>query len=243
MSRILKPVMASTFLRDSSASFARNNQFLSANRYNEIRDQSPADSRSRSPSVKRKSNNDLSYANAAKKKSHGNNGNLRSQRAAKITVSRSIPCSIRAESVEQLEVNSAKVASICERLHDAILAIPEENPVCPILRQFCEIAHIQNENTKIFTDAFRKVIADAAQPSASEPEITVTDSKMDSEPEQPASVQMVSLGTIPKARSSLFPSSQNNHASGWAPARLSRPESKTSRVANPSVSPTPPPGS
>ena len=240
MSRILKPVMASTFLRDSSASFARNNQFLSANRYNEIRDQSPADSRSRSPSVKRKSNNDLSYANAAKKKSHGNNGNLRSQRAAKTTVSRSIPCSIRAESVEQLEVNSAKVASICERLHDAILAIPEENPVCPILRQFCEIAHIQNENTKIITDAFRKVIADAAQPPASEPEITVTDSEMDSEPEQPPSVQMVSLGTIPKARGRLFPSSQNNQDSVWAPARLSRPISKTSRVANPSVSPSPP---
>ena len=68
MSRTLKPVMASTFLRDSSAIFARNNQFLSASRFNEIRDQSPADSRSRSPSVKRKSNNDLSYANAAKKK-------------------------------------------------------------------------------------------------------------------------------------------------------------------------------
>ena len=67
MSHILKPVMGSTFLRDSSASFARNNQFLSANRYNEICDQSPADSHSCSPSVKRKSNHDLSYANAAKK--------------------------------------------------------------------------------------------------------------------------------------------------------------------------------
>ena len=240
MSRILKPVMASTFLRDSSASFARNNQFLSANRYTELRDQSPADSRSRSPSVKRKPKNDLSYANAAKKKSHGNDGNFRSQRAAKITVTRKIPCSISAESVEQLEVNSAKVASICERLHDAILAIPEENPVCPILRQFCEIAHIQNENTKIISDAFRKVIADAAQPSVSEPEISVTDSEMDSESEQPVPVQMVSLGTIPKSRNNLFPPSQNRIGNDWEPARLSRPASKISRVAKPSPSPTPP---
>ena len=168
MSRTLKPVMASTFLRDSSAIFARNNQFLSASRFNEIRDQSPADSRSRSPSVKRKSNNDRSYANAAKKKKRDNNGNLRSQRAAKIIVTRTVPCFVSAESVEQLEVNTGKVVSICEKLHDAILAIPEENPVCPILRQFGEFSRIQNKNTKIVAEAFRKAITDAVQPTVSE---------------------------------------------------------------------------
>ena len=62
----MKPIMPSNFLRDSSANFARNNSFLSVNRYNSIRDTSPAESRSRSPSVKRKAN-DSSYANAAKK--------------------------------------------------------------------------------------------------------------------------------------------------------------------------------
>ena len=46
---------------------------------------------------------------------------------------------ISAEDLETIEVNSAKVASICEKLHLAILAIPEENPICPILRDFCEI--------------------------------------------------------------------------------------------------------
>ena len=65
----MKPIMPSSILRDSSASFARNNSFLSVNRYSAIRDTSPADSRSRSPSGQRKAF-DSSYANAAKKKTN-----------------------------------------------------------------------------------------------------------------------------------------------------------------------------
>ena len=153
-----------------------------------------------------------------KKKKHGNNGNLRSQRAAKIIVTQTVPCFVSAESVEQLEVNTTKVASICEKLHDAILAIPEENPVCPILRQFCEISRILNKNTKIVAEAFRKAITDAVQPTVSESENPVTDSEMESDSDQGVQpVQMVSLGTIPKSRNSLFPSSQNNQDPNWAP--------------------------
>ena len=123
------------------------------------------------------------------------------------------------------------MASICEKLHDAILAIPEENPVCPILRQFCEISHIQNENTKIVAKAFRKAITDAVQPTVSESENPVTDSEMESDSDQGVQpVQMVSLGTIPKSRNSLFPSSQNNQDPNWAPARKSRPVNPISRA-------------
>ena len=60
----MKPIMPSAILKDSSASFARNNSFISNNRYSALRDNSQSDSRSRSPSVKRKAN-DNAYANAA----------------------------------------------------------------------------------------------------------------------------------------------------------------------------------
>ena len=96
------------------------------------------------------------------------------------------------------------------------------------------------DNTKIVTDAFRKAIADIAQPAVSESENLVTDSEMDSDSEQPFLSQMISLGTLPKARNSLFPSSQSNSNRNWAPARSSRPTQKTNRVSNPSASPNPP---
>ena len=56
--------MPSAILRDSSASFARNNLAISGNRYSVLRNN--PDSRARSPSVKRKAL-DNAYANAAKK--------------------------------------------------------------------------------------------------------------------------------------------------------------------------------
>ena len=62
----MKPIMPSKILKDSSASFARNNSYISNSRFETLRDSSQGESRSRSPSVKRKAN-DNSYANAAKK--------------------------------------------------------------------------------------------------------------------------------------------------------------------------------
>ena len=223
MSRLpMKPVMASTFLRDSSASFARNKSFISANRFNELRDASPVGSRSRSPSTKRKSDN--SYANVAKKSFP----NVRGPQAAKVIVTKTVPCFISAESVELLEVNSAKVASICEKLHDSILAIPEENPVCPILRHFCEIFHIQNENSKIVTEALRKAVAVAD--NSTESDTMVSESDVESEAEPPS--QMRSLGTIPKSRNRLFPPNNPDQPRDWAPARDSRSAVPRSRAAS-----------
>ena len=118
-----------------------------------------------------------------------------------------LQAAISAENLEIIELNSAKINSICEKLHETILAIPEENPVCPILRDLCAVIHIQSENTKIIVDAIRH---SATPPNALGPDkmeanlaYTLSDTEMESDSE-PFS-QMVSLGRIPKARNSLFP--------------------------------------
>ena len=203
----MKPVMPSVYLRDSSASFARNNSFLSVNRFDNIRDVSPVDSRSRSPSVKRKAN-DNSYANAAKK--------TLASRFNRENSSRSAPACpppprifVSQENLEIIELNTAKVASICEKLHDSILAIPEENPICPILREFCSIFHIHNENNKIFAEAFRKSLAEPASGAAgpaADKAAELSDSEMEGDTDPPS--QMVSLGRLPRARTSLLDGQQ-----------------------------------
>ena len=179
----MKPIMPSKILKDSSASFARNNSYISNNRFETLRDSSQGESRSRSPSVKRKAN-DNSYANAAKKTIVSRNYG-----AGKTGIVISPPPQqpvISPENLEIIEVNSAKIASICEKLHDTILAIPEENPICPILRDFCSIFHIQSENSKIMLDALRKSVCPAPPgPSQDTPGATaasgVSDSEMESD--------------------------------------------------------------
>ena len=90
------------------------------------------------------------------------------------------------------------------------------------------------------SDAFRSAIA------ASEGKITVvqdkpvSDSEMDSDSE--LAPTMTSLGALPKARNSLFPSSQPAGERVWAPARESRSTVPKPRVNNFSkdASPSPP---
>ena len=228
--------MPSNFLRDSSANFARNNSFLSVNRYNSIRDTSAAESRSRSPSVKRKAN-DSSYANAAKKSVKS--GNIPSIRHA---YPKTVPAPpprvlISQDNLEKLDINSAKIASICEKLHDSILAIPEENPICPILREFCAIVHIQNENSKILSEAFRCALNDARE-SPDGPAATAasghSESEMESDTEQLS--QMVSLGRLPRSRGPLLPDNQRGRNShDWEPMRATKPTDRNDR----SPAPTP----
>ena len=211
MSRSLKPVMASAVLRDSSA---RSNLFANRNRFNHLSNVSQFDSRARSPSVKRKLN-DGSYANVAR-----NSLPYPQSRKNTVPVIACVPpVIISSENLEKLELNAAKVESICEKLHESILAIPEENPVCPILRQFCEIFHIHNENNKIMAEAFRSALASPVMPDAAAAAAAVSDSEMESDSE-PAS-QMVSLGALPKARNSLF--------AGNRPSRQDRVRASDSR--------------
>ena len=202
----MKPIMPSTLLRDSSANFARNNLFLSANRYSAIRDLSPAESRSRSPSVKRKAN-DNSYANAAKKSANPSNSySIRNVPSKPPPPPRVL---ITQDNLEKLDLNTAKIASICEKLHDSILAIPEENPVCPILRDFCAIMHIQIENSKIMSDAFRSALNEpnvSSDSQAATMAAGLSESEMESDTEQLS--QMVSLGRVPRARGPLLPGDQ-----------------------------------
>ena len=232
----MRPIIPSTILKGSSANFARNNPPTQNNRYSALRDLSPSDARSRSPSVKRKAI-DNTYANAAKKSLTVSNS---APGFVGIRVSPPTPvAAISAENLEIIEVNSAKVASICEKLHESILAIPEENPVCPILRDFCSLFHIQSENTKIIVEALRKVVIPVN--SVSEHDTAgaytahgVSDSEMESDSE-PYS-QMVSLGALPKARNSLLPSQQRGRQPrGWAPAN------DTAHATRTDTSPAPPP--
>ena len=215
--------MPSTFLRDSSASFARNNSFLSVNRFNAIRDPSPADSCSRSPSVKRKAN-ESSYANAAKKSA--NPGSKHNNRNIFPNPSLLLPprVLVTQDNLEKLDLNSAKIASICEKLHTSILAIPEENPVCPILRDFCEIMHIQNENCKIMSDAFRSAISEpdvSSDSQAANMAAGLSESEMESDTEQFS--QMVSLGRLPRARGTMLPGNQRGGQNrSWEPMRATQ---------------------
>ena len=144
---------------------------------------------------------------------------------------------ISQDELEKLDLNSAKIASICEKLHDVILAISEENPVCPILRDFCSIVHIQNENCKIILDALRSAISDpsvgpdcqAANTAAGQSE-----SEMESDTEQLS--QMVSLGRLPRARGPLLKSDQRGTQNReWEPLRATL----TSDKENGSPAPTP----
>ena len=230
--------MPSTILRDSSANFARNNSLTHNSRYNALRDAPNGDSRSRSPSVKRKAN-DNAYANAAKRSLISN------KFAAGISGIRIVPPSpepiVSAENLELIELNSAKVASICEKLGTSILAIPEENPVCPILRDFCAIVHIQSENSKILIDAIRKASA-ASVPNTgsgvagSSMSQGPSDSEMESDSEP--LTQMVSLGRLPKARNSLLPSQPRGRQLQrvWAPTES---QEQYNRIASPSPAASP----
>ena len=234
----MRPIIPSTILKGSSANFARNNPPTQNNRYSALRDLSPSDARSRSPSVKRKAI-DNTYANAAKKSLTVSNS---APGFVGIRVSPPTPvAAISAENLEIIEVNSAKVASICEKLHESILAIPEENPVCPILRDFCSLFHIQSENTKIIVEALRKVVIPVN--SVSEHDTAgaytahgVSDSEMESDSE-PYS-QMVSLGALPKARNSLLPSQQRGRQPrGWAPANDTVHATRTDTSPSPPLDP------
>ena len=110
--------MASEILRETSARNAKKNSLAGVSRQH--RDFSPASIRSHSSSLKRKdTDSSVSYANAAKKMFL----------SSKPPQEKPPPAAtdnfvISAENLETMEVNSAKVASICEKLHSAILAIP-----------------------------------------------------------------------------------------------------------------------
>ena len=137
----MKPILASDLLRGNSARNATNFPALATNRFSSLRDSSPLSTRSRSPSTKRKQiDESSSYAAAAKKRQ---------------TLS---ALSQKTENRKIFEINSAKVASICEKLHCSILDIPEENPICPILRDFCEIIHAHNTSNTIIAATLRSSI-------------------------------------------------------------------------------------
>ena len=236
--------MASDILREASACNAKKNSLAVFSRLSHFRDPSPASTRSRSSSLKRKdTESSVSYANAAKKRFL----------TSKPPQEKTLPTAtnkfvISAENLETMEVNSAKVASICEKLHSAILAIPEENPICLILRDFCEIVHAQNASFTILATSLRHSMAKNSAPpdsNAHSPEETAeeagdeTESEIESDPF--FKPRFVSLGAIPKARNLL--NSNRNPRTGWKPtsnpstlsASLSQPPPKPLRETLPSA--------
>ena len=228
----MKPIMPSAILRDSSASFARNNPAISDNRYSVLRNN--PDSRARSPSVKRKAM-DNAYANAAKKSLVSRKLDT-GKTSIVVTPPPQLPV-ISAENIEIFEINSAKIASICEKLHKSILAIPEENRVCPILRDLCAIVHTQSENSKIVIDALHKAVMPVTLDTQVAASVSGTsDSEMDGESD--SSSQMVSLGRLPRARNSLLPSDARGRAPrAWGPASGPHPAPRTDSSPPPAVTP------
>ena len=158
--------MASDLLQENSTRNAKNFPGFAPNRFAQLRDSSPLSARSRSPSTKRKQfEGPSSYANAAKKR-HTVPAPPKKSSSLK-PPDRAI--TISSENMEILEINSARVSSLCEKLHSAILAIPEENPICPILRDFCEIIHAHNSSHNIIAAALRSSLPLPSHLSQQEP--------------------------------------------------------------------------
>ena len=218
----MKPILASDLMRGNSARNSANFPALANNRFSSLRDSSPLSTRSRSPSTKRKQiDESSSYAAAAKKRQ--TLSALSQKTPAPKPVLHSV--TISSENLEILEINSAKVASICEKLHCSILAIPEENPVCPILRDFCEIIHAHNTSHNIIAAALRSSIPPPPPSQGSEahpPETSDTCEGSESEMESDTGAQFnfVSLGALPKQRK-LLPSARYSR-SDWQPSQPSQ---------------------
>ncbi len=102
----MKPPSASNVLRETSPRNFLNAPSFFGSRFRNIRDPSPVDSiRSRSPSVKRKADNSLSYAGAAKKSLGFPHNDIFSKNL---------------DSFEKIDLNVAKVETVCVKISQMI---------------------------------------------------------------------------------------------------------------------------
>ena len=233
--------MASDLLRENSTRNAKNFPGFAPNRFAHLRDSSPLSARSRSPSTKRKQfEGPSSYANAAKKRHTAPAPPKKS--SSLIPPARTI--TISSENMEILEINSARVSSLCEKLHSAILAIPEENPICPILRDFCEIIHAHNSSHSIIAAALRSSLPLPLTLSQQEEGIlsetsenACEESESEIDTDSGSNLKFVSLGAVPKQRK-LLPSIRKSR-SDWLPSQPLHSSQRASAPPTVRENPTP----
>ena len=130
----LKPFSAADLLRQGSPrKFASN-----SNRFASIRDESPAPGngngrRFRSPSVKRKNDDAVSYSDM---------------------VSIGLPPSqvpaqqVNNELLDMIGVNTAKVTSLCEKVQGELVTLGAEPEICTIFTDLCEAIRCINDSQK-----------------------------------------------------------------------------------------------
>ena len=176
----MRPISATDFLREKSPRKTLGPPGFSSNRFNILRSESPAAAsengsyRERSLSVKRKHNNNASYANAAK-------------RAASSTTVANSPLPDQSSStvfdeLETVEVNIAKVSSLCETV-EAQLSEANFDPA--IISTFGEIITALRYVTKIHVGLHK-----ASQTLAG----NLTSASANPSTRPP--VELVSLGTV-----------------------------------------------
>ena len=129
----------------SAADLLRQNsprKFASAsNRFSFLRDESPApgsDSgrRFRSPSVKRKPDDNLSYSFVAGKNlSHGT------------------PPQDNSQALELVSINAAKVTSLCEKVKTELSTLGAEPEICTIFNDLCEAIRCINDSQRHLADS------------------------------------------------------------------------------------------
>jgi hypothetical protein len=138
----MKPFSASEVLRNNSPRELIPGTFQNVNRYHHLRDESPAPdgARGRSPSIKRKSPsepNEYSYAQAA---SASDNSELPSNHDS------SSEASSGSANVEQIQVNIAKVNSLCENVCTNICETNCDPTIISAISQLSEAIKLVNSN-------------------------------------------------------------------------------------------------
>jgi hypothetical protein len=141
----MKPFSASDVLRNESPRKMIQGTFLTTNRYSELqssRDSSPCPGspasfrdRSRSASTKRKSSNDLSYAGAA------------SQNVLLPEPNTPLECNNNlARCVDQLNVNFAKVNSLCDKACSDISETSCDPNIIAVFTLLCDAVKVVNSS-------------------------------------------------------------------------------------------------
>ena len=132
----VKPYSAADLLRQNSP-----RKFVSSsNRFSFLRDESPAPGndggrRFRSPSVKRKPDEQVSYSSMVSKNLPEQNVSL-----------------VQSQALEQVGINTAKVTSLCEKVQSELVSLGAEPEICTIFTDLCEAIRCINDSQKRLSD-------------------------------------------------------------------------------------------
>ena len=146
----MKPVPATTVLRQLSPRKTIGTSFFTANRFNHLRDSSPANSvaRSRSISQKRKNSDEVSYASKAKQ-----------------SLSFSQSLSTCSSELEKAEIEIAKVKSVCDKVGSAIVEKDIYPELAAIFGDICEAIRTLSDTQSTIVSALHAALPSGKVPA------------------------------------------------------------------------------